>query len=226
MTATQTIGEGATLEEALSSAAQALGVDDPQALKWDFEREHFRGGAWSVKVHAETLPEDVLVALREDAEKTQEARSWLRELLGWFHNDGATIANRRKGDQMFLSIEGARDGRLLIGRDGKNLPAFQHLLDKAMARAIGKDTRVILDVDGYLNEREGRLQQETREAINEVEMTGEPVVLRNMNSYERRLVHTFVKEHGGLRSKSVGKPRGGLKSIEISRDAKADEADE
>lgn len=222
---TQIVGEGPTLEEALSSAAQELGVESAQALKWDYEREHFRGGAWSVRILAQTLPAEELAALKADEAKTSEARGWLRELLGWFHNDRAMIANRRRGEQLVLSIEGARDGKLIIGRDGKNLPAFQHLLDKAMAKAVGKDTRVLLDVDGYLGEREGRLEQETREAINEVKISGESVRMRPMNSWERRQVHNLVKE-AGLRSKSVGKPRGGMKAIEISVDKTSDEDDD
>ena len=149
--------------------------------------------------------------------KVPEAHRWLRDLLGWFHNDGASISSRERGERVLLSIDGARDSKLLIGRDGKNLPAFQHLMDKAMSRALGpSETRVILDVDGYLGEREDRLAQETREAIDSVEDAGEPVRLREMNSYERRQVHQLVKEHGGLVSRSVGNPRGGFKSIEIS----------
>jgi predicted RNA-binding protein Jag len=224
MTATRIFGEGPTLVEALRSAAQELGVSDLNALKWEFEREHFRGGAWSVRVSAEQLPAEELAAIQADEGKTSEGHKWLREMLRWFHNDGAVISNRRRGDQLILSIEGARDGKLIIGRDGKNLPAFQHLLDKAMARALGgRDTRVLLDVDGYLGEREGRLAQEAREAINEVEMTGNPVRMRDMNSYERRQVHQLVKEHGGMVSRSTGRPRGGFKSIEIALEKPAAE---
>ena len=216
MTSRQIIGEGPTLEDALKSAAQELGVDNLRSLRWDFEREHFRGGAWSVRVLAHTLPEEELAALQANAETSDEAHQWLQALLGWFHNDGADIVNRRRGDQLVLSIEGARDGKLFIGRDGKNLPAFQHLFDKAMAKSVGGDVRVLLDVDGYLGDREGRIEYATREAIDEVKRTGEPARLREMNSYERRLVHTVVKE-AGLVSRSVGRPGGGgLKGIEIS----------
>ncbi len=216
MTSTRISGEGPTLWDALQSAAAQLGVEGVHSLKWDYEREHFRGGAWSVRVSAEAAAAGQPVARQSTEGPTTDAHRWLRTLLGWFHNDGASISSRSRGEKLVLSIDGARDSKLFIGRDGKNLPAFQHLLDKAVTRGSDPDTRVLLDVDGYLGEREGRLESETQEAIEQVESTGEPVRLREMNSYERRLVHQMVKEHGGLVSRSADQARGGLKSVEIA----------
>ncbi|MCO4768400.1 MAG: hypothetical protein KDA24_00110 [Deltaproteobacteria bacterium] len=207
-------GEGTTLFEALADAAKKLGVETPDDMDWAYEREHFRGGAWSVLVKARELDPAVLEARKADEELTSTGKAWLRELLGWFDN-GAALRTWRHGDRLVIDIAGAEDGRLLIGREGKNLPAFQHLFGKVMAKS-GVEGKVSLDVDGYLGDREAELEDEIREGINRVLNTGDSVTLRRMNGYERHVVHNMVKETEGVKSKSVGE--GSFKSVKIKPD--------
>ncbi len=207
-------GEGATLLEALSDAATKVGVDSPDEMAWDYEREHFRGGAWSVLVTARELDPKIAAQRKADEALVSGGKAWLRELLGWFDNAGA-LRTRRSGDRLVIDITGAEDGRLLIGREGKNLPAFQHLFGKVMSKVETEGT-VTIDVDGYLGDREAELENEVREAIQEVLDTGESVTLRRMNGYERHVVHNMVKETEGVKSKSVGD--GSFKSVKIKTD--------
>jgi len=214
MSETAITGEGATLNEALAQAAGKLGVDTPDDMDWDYERDHFRGGAWSVLVTAKELDPAELERRKADEALASAGKGWLRELLGWFDNGGA-LRTRRSGDRLIIDIVGAEDGRLLIGREGKNLPAFQHLFGKVVSRA-GGDTKVTMDVDGYLGDQQAQLDQEIDEAIEQVLETGESVTLRRMNGYERHVVHNRVKETDGVKSKSVGD--GSMKSVKISAD--------
>mgnify|MGYP002632859385 CR=1 FL=1 len=207
-------GEGATLIEALRDVAGKIGVSSLDELDWSFEREHFRGGAWSVLVSAKTLDPAVLEQRRADEALVATGMDWLRELLGHFHNEDAALRTGRRGDDVVINIEGAPDARLLIGRDGRNLPAFQHLLSKVMTRA-GQGDRVLLDVDGFAGDQQDGFENHVRDAIAHVLATGESVRLPEMNGYDRRQVHTLVLETAGLTSTSLGE--GTMKSVEISR---------
>ena len=53
-----------------------------------------------------------------------------------------------------------------------------------------------MDVDGYLKRKRQRLHDIALDAIDEVRETGEPVDLKPMNSFERKIVHDVVREEG------------------------------
>lgn len=205
------VGEGASLSEAVADAAGKLGVDTNE-VDWDYDRDHFRGGAWTVQVTARTLDPAVLEQRKADQALVDTGRTWVRDLLSWFDNDGAAVRVNRRGDSLTLDILGAEDSRLFIGKEGKNLPALQHLLGKVLSKA-GVEQKVTLDVDGYVGQRDAELEDEVRDAIADVLESGESVTLRRMNGYERHVVHSIAKETDGVTSKSVGD--GSFKSVEI-----------
>jgi|GEM_PF-4466597 len=211
MTETTFQGEGPTLSEALAAAAAALGVSSASDMDWDYEREHFRGGAYSVLVTAKPLDPEVLKQRKADDAVVSAGKTWLRQLMDRFHNDPGLKIHRR-GETVVLDIMDAEDARLFIGREGKNIPAFQHLFSKVMAKA-GVDAKVMLDFDGYTGDRDSDLEGDIQAAIAEALETGETVTLRPMNSYERHLAHSMVKDAGGLKSKSDGE--GTLKQVMI-----------
>ncbi len=213
MTETQIQGEGATLNEALAQAINKLGVDSPDDMDWDYQREHFRGGAYSVLVTAKPL-DPAVIAERKAAEALLgDAKDWLRSMMNWFHNSPG-LQIRRRGDTTVLNLVDAEDARLFIGREGKNIPAFQHLFGKVMAKT-GTEGKVAIDFDGYVGDRDSDLEDEIQDAIDSVLETGESITMRSMNGYERHLVHTMAKESGGLTSNSVGE--GSMKSVKLER---------
>jgi spoIIIJ-associated protein len=214
MTETQIQGEGATLNEALAQAINKLGVDSPDDMDWDYQREHFRGGAYSVLVTAKSLDPGVIKQRKADEALLGDAKDWLRSMMNWFHNSPG-LQIRSRGDTTVLNLVDAEDARLFIGREGKNMPAFQHLFGKVMAKS-GTEGKVAIDFDGYVGERDSELEDTIRNAIDSVLDTGDSVTLHPMNAYERHLVHSMVKETGGLESNSVGE--GSMKSVKIERD--------
>jgi spoIIIJ-associated protein len=205
-------GEGATLAEALAEAVKNLGVSTPDEMEWDYQREHFRGGAWSVIVTAKPLDPAIIAQRKADDAMLGDAKGWLRALMNWFHNaPGLQIV--RRGEAVILNLTDAEDARLFIGREGKNIPAFQHLFAKVMSKTQ-TEGKILLDFDGYMGDRESGLDDEIAEAIQSVLDTGEPVTMRKMNGYERHLVHSMVKDTDGVVSSSEGE--GSIKSGTIS----------
>ena len=134
-------------------------------------------------------------------------------MMNWFHNSPG-LQIRRRGNTTVLNLVDAEDARLFIGREGKNIPAFQHLFGKVMAKTQ-TEGKVAIDFDGYVGDRDSDLEDEIRDAIDSVLDTGESITMRSMNGYERHLVHTMAKEAGGLTSNSVGE--GSMKSVKLER---------
>mgnify|MGYP002385410754 FL=1 len=80
---------------------------------------------------------------------------------------------------------------------------MQQLTRLAVQQKTGERSHLIVDVDGYLKRKRQRLHDIALDAIDEVRETGEPVDLKPMNSFERKIVHDVVREEG-MKSRSHG----------------------
>jgi spoIIIJ-associated protein len=133
------------------------------------------------------------------------AADYVEELLDISDLDGDIDIEIRNGRTYVSVIAEEGDDRLrgLLGKDGKGLEALQELVRLAVLSATGNRSRLVLDVAGYRTERAQELEQVAQEAIAKVRETGEPLHLRPMGAYERKIVHDVIAE-GGLVSESEG----------------------
>ncbi len=198
--------EGETLDAAIAAAEKELGISSTFQLEYQFDREHFRKGADTVKI----------VAWRREGEHLDAVGFAIEFVSGFLERFGAPKGQFNfieDSGKTVLSFSAGDAGSLLIGRDGKNLDALQHVLSKAMMHR-GFDHKVVLDIEEYRMRREDRIRAQAREACFRVIDDGRPLTIGPMNSYERRLVHIEVRKHDELTSRSVG--RGKLKKLEIA----------
>jgi len=145
-------GEGPTLSEALQSAAEQLGADSLEELSWSFVREHFRQGAWSVLVEAGLRTAEEIDALKKGREAADRAAEWMREMLRLFGIE-AKVKSRMVGENVQVAVLSS-DASLLIGREGKNIQAFQLLLRRFVERNFGeRDVRLDVDSPDHVEDR-------------------------------------------------------------------------
>ncbi|KAA6436112.1 DNA-binding protein [Agrococcus sediminis] len=81
--------------------------------------------------------------------------------------------------------------------------ALQELTRLAVQQQTGEFSRLVLDVAGSRDARAEQLQRVVDAAAAKIAEGGERVALEPMSSYERKLVHDLVREHG-LTSESEG----------------------
>ncbi|WP_129657131.1 protein jag [Rothia halotolerans] len=145
------------------------------------------------------------VASAEDDE-SEIAADYLEELLDIADLDGDIDIEVRQ-NRTYLSVVAEGDAEdelgLLIGRKGEVLEALQELVRLSVLASTGNRSRLILDVAGHRGRREHELQQLAEQALESVRATGEPYHLKPLGSYERKIVHDIVAEHG-MRSASEG----------------------
>ena len=96
------------------------------------------------------------------------------------------------------------DVGLFIGRRGQTIDAVQHLAQRIVFREGPSPVRVVVDADGYRQRRAESLQADAEEAAEETLRTGRPVELEPMPAAERRIVHEFLRELGGVETHSEG----------------------
>lgn len=114
------------------------------------------------------------------------------------------------------------DIKHLIGRDGEVVDALQQLSRLAVQQKTGERSHLIVDVDGFLKRKRQYLRDLALDAVDEVRETGDPVDLKPMNSFERKVVHDTVREEG-LRSRSHGEEPHRYVSVYMPASAVEDE---
>jgi spoIIIJ-associated protein len=83
---------------------------------------------------------------------------------------------------------------VLTGHDGETLEDLQFLLNRILQAQDRNARRVQVDIGHWRAMRDDRLRQRIRQIAETVRITGRPVKLEPMNSYDRRIVHNTVKE--------------------------------
>lgn len=189
----ETIAEGTTLEEAISSALSELGAE-PSEVEVEVLREPSKG-------FLGLGGEKALVRLRVD-ERIRTAKKLARaviESLGL----APTVSVVRENEKVVLSIESGKGLGLLIGRRGETLMALQAIVDAAVRR-LGEGPRVMIDAGGYLDRRKENLKSMAKAAAEKAKATGRAVALGPMSSYERRIVHLELRDDTDVITRSEG----------------------
>jgi spoIIIJ-associated protein len=96
------------------------------------------------------------------------------------------------------------DVGLFIGRRGQTIEAVQHLAQRIVFPDGPSPVRVAIDANGYRERRAESLRAEADDAAEEALRSGEPVALEPLPPSERRIVHEYLRERGGVDTHSEG----------------------
>ena len=130
-----------------------------------------------------------------------ELRDLLEVLVEVMALDAEVVIEERDG-LLAGSLAGDDLGRF-IGHQGQTIEAIQHLAQRIVLRG-GPGPRVVIDADGYRSQREDALRARADEAASEAESSGTAVSLEPMSAAERRFVHEYLRERGGVKTHSEG----------------------
>ncbi|MEK7525023.1 MAG: R3H domain-containing nucleic acid-binding protein [Patescibacteria group bacterium] len=95
---------------------------------------------------------------------------------------------------------------IYIGHHGEGLTALQLLLSLMISQRTGKWYRVSVNINDYQERREDSLKNLAESAAEKAIALNQEVVLGNLSSYERRIVHLHLEQHGGVTTESRGEP--------------------
>lgn len=145
--------------------------------------------------------EKTIDQLNEEADIAADYLEGLLDIVDYEGDIEMGVRNNRPTVQIVADDD--TDIKHLIGRNGEVVDALQQLTRLAVQQKTGERSHLIVDVDGYLKRKRQRLHDIALDAIDEVHETGEPVDLKPMNSFERKIVHDVVREEG-MKSHSHG----------------------
>jgi len=130
------------------------------------------------------------------------AADYLEELLDIGDLDG-DIEIELKNQRTYLSISSEDSDDLQQLSKADVVQALQELTRLAVQQETGEFSRLILDIAGSREKREGELEEIVNAAIARIEDGASQAALPPMSSYERKLVHDMVSEKG-YQSESQG----------------------
>ena len=151
--------------------------------------------------HDTDVPESTASRVERLEREGDIAADYLEELLDIADLDG-DLDMDVDGDRAAVSIVGA-DLSQLVGANGEVLDALQELTRLAVYRETGERSRLMLDISGHRAERRAVLEGVARDAVEQARGSGEPVSLKPMTPFERKVVHDVVAA-AGLASDSEG----------------------
>jgi len=132
----------------------------------------------------------------------------LDNILGLLLLEGSyEISDTESGYNVMIETSDA--GRL-IGFKGENLTSLQLIINQIMSRQIGQSDefkRVILDVSGWRQNKEGELAEKAKEWAESVKESGNEMELEPMPSWQRRIIHMTIQDMEGVESESIGEGR-------------------
>lgn len=115
----------------------------------------------------------------------------------------ATVRVEQRDGELVGTLDG-EDLGLFIGRHGQTIDAVQHLAQRIVHARTGELRRIVIDAEGYRGRRREMLERQADFAAESAIRDGRPVALDAMTASERRLVHEFLRERGGVDTHSEG----------------------
>lgn len=112
-----------------------------------------------------------------------------------------------KEDNIFEIKISGNNLNFLIGHRGQSLDALQSILHLSVLRQQGQHVTIVIDINGYKDQRTEKLQNMTKSYIDRVRFFQKDVELPPMDPWERRQIHMFVSEYEDVISESVGEGR-------------------
>lgn len=183
--------EGKKEEEVLNKAFEDLKVSENDIL---MKKEKNKGGLFK----AETIKINIVKV--KDVE--EEIKSFLKDLLTKMGLEVTFESNIRE-KQINIKMYSDKNS-ILIGKNGQTLTALTTIVKQYIYNIIGQYPYINLDVENYKDKQVMYLERLAKNIAREVRNTKQEIVMDNMNSYERRIVHNILTNFKGVITESEG----------------------
>lgn len=142
-----------------------------------------------------------------DRDKSIEmAQKFLEDVLSFFGLN-TVVHSSVDEDVIELSVPSTHLNGFLIGQHGETLRALQALVSTMLKSSEAELNRVNIDVADYKKQRADNLREQLADWVKTVRDKKEPLVLKPMNSADRRTIHKGLEHYSDVTSHSEGEAR-------------------
>ena len=183
---------GTNIEDVKKEALETLGLDENKVI---FVIDNYKKGLLK--------KENYQLKVYQITDIVEYVKDFITRLLSKMGVEVISLVDKSKDDQINITINSNKDA-LLIGKEGKNLKALELVVKQNVYNLIGTYLYLILNVANYNERHEKYLQTLAKKIANEVKHTNQQVIMDNMNSYERRIIHNALANFKGVATISEG----------------------
>ena len=179
-----------TVEDALQEASEELNVPVDELVYVVSDKTK---GIFSKKIVVDVYELPDIIKYAEDY------------ILNVLDNLGieSTVSTKLDDDIIRLTVDSTHNP-ILIGKNGKTLQALNELTKLAVSNHFHKRFRILLDVNGYKDNKYYMLGKMARRYAHEVQRTKATYTFDPMPADERRVVHNACSGMKNIRTESTG----------------------
>ena len=115
-----------------------------------------------------------------------------------------STVNTKLDDNIIRITLDSTHNPILIGKNGVTLQALNELVKLATNNKFLRRFRILLDVNGYKDNKYGRLERLARKLAREVQKTKTTYTFDPMPADERRAIHNACNNMNHIRTESIG----------------------
>jgi spoIIIJ-associated protein len=193
--------EGKSLDQLIEVACQELGCipEDLELEILEFSSSSFLGiPGKKIRIKARIKTDKVL------SERANRALMFLKELLNYADLKIDVKANILKDKMQVEILLSGEDIKYLIQNGAEPLTALEFLTNKVIARALGVGPKIVLKLEGIDIEKEKKLVNAVRRAIEKIKTNKEPQIIKISSQREQRIVVNIVKQEENIDYKIEG----------------------
>ena len=130
----------------------------------------------------------------------------IKKIVGFMNLDCQVEIKEESGSEskaMLVSVYTPDNARFIIGKNGQNLKAFEHLV-RAMLLKNKDSQNIVVDINDYKKSRASFVVEAAKQAVTRVRNTQKAEVLIPMSAYERRVVHMELASYPDVATESIG----------------------
>jgi len=207
--------EGKSLDQLIDVICQDFGCM-PEDLQIEILEYSDSSGLLSisgkkVKVRARIKPEKILT------ERANKAVSFLKELFYYADFNIQMKINILKEQMQIEIVLSGEDTKYLLLNGAEPLSALEFLTNKIVAKALGVGPKIILTVEGLNVEREKKLVNAVKRAIEKVKSSKEPQIIKVGNLREQKIVINILKKEPNLTYRIEGEEKQKRVIIELAK---------
>ena len=181
---------GKTVDEALQKASEETGTPVQDLIFLDYGKTV---GLFSKKVQIEVYDLSDVILYAEDY------------LLNVIDSLGieSSVKSKLDNDVIRITIDSTHNP-ILIGKNGVTLQALNELVKLSTNNHFHKRFRILLDINGYKDNKYFRLERLARKCAKDVQKTKTTYTFEPMPADERRAIHNALTGWKHIRTESIG----------------------
>ena len=130
----------------------------------------------------------------------------VKKIIGFMNLDCQVELHEEANSEskaIMVSVYAPDNVRFIIGKNGQNLKAFEHIL-RAMLLKNKDSQNIVVDINDYKKSRASFVIDAAKQAVVRVRNTQKAEVLTPMSAYERRVVHMELASYPDVVTESIG----------------------